>query len=172
MSRAIAYLEELNINIELNEIKHTPKVTFTKIVKCHVQEAAFDYLIRKKNERTSEHAKGKYIQYDELKMSEYLCPSEINISIDERKWLFKCRVDDIDVKGNRRWKYNDVSCNSCAKGVPETQQHILECEYLLGRNEILSYIPEYSELYSGDLEGQVYVSRLLRENYNRRLVPM
>ena len=102
-------------------------------------------------------------------MAEYLCPTEVDISIKEKKWMFKCRVEDIDIKANRKWKYSDIFCISCKNGSNETQVHLLECETLLGENDILTYIPSYSELYEGDLEEQVYVSRLLNHNYSKRM---
>ena len=101
-------------------------------------------------------------------MADYLCPSDISISINEKKWMFNCRVDDIDVKGNRRWKYENISCISCKKDIDETQVHLLECEYLVGKSELITYIPQYCELYNGSLEEQLYVSRLLKDNFRRR----
>ena len=102
-------------------------------------------------------------------MAEYLVSTEEDLSIEEQKWIFKCRVEDIQIKGNQRWKYENISCPSCMKNIDETQSHILNCEFLQGKNENLSYIPNYSELYNGELREQVYVSRLLKENYDRRV---
>ena len=50
----------------------------------------------------------------------------------------------------------------------ETQSHLLSCPVLLGKNEILTYIPQYSELYSEKLAEKVYVSRIIRENLKIR----
>ena len=52
----------------------------------------------------------------------------------------------------------------------ENQEHLLNCKTLLGKSEILTYIPSYSELFCDDLEAQVYVARLLQDNYSRRIV--
>ena len=86
-----------------------------------------------------------------------------------KKWLFKCRVEYIEIKGNHRWKHNDITCRLCQKGVIETQVHLLYCETLLGQNENVNYIPAYKELYSEDLKDQLYVSRLLKDNFDRRI---
>ena len=102
-------------------------------------------------------------------MAEYLCPGDEVLSIEDKKWLFKCRVEDVDVKGNHRWKHNDITCFSCQKGVIETQVHLLYCETLMGQNENITYIPEYKELFTGDIKDQFYVSRLLKENFDRRI---
>ena len=58
--------------------------------------------MHRKRSRILEIAKGKDLKYTELKVADYLCPSD-------QKWLFKCRVDDIDVKANRRWQHEDIS---------------------------------------------------------------
>ena len=46
-------------------------------------------------------------------MVNYLTPNTEQLLIKERKYIFTCRVDDIDVKGNRIWQYEDISCSSC-----------------------------------------------------------
>ena len=58
--------------------------------------------MNKKQSRTSENAKGKHLNYTQLKMADYLCPSDENISINEQKWFFKCRVEDIDDKAKSK----------------------------------------------------------------------
>ena len=102
-------------------------------------------------------------------MADYLRPNEEDMTIDEQKWLIKCRTEDVDAKANHRWKYNDVFCSACMKNEIETQGHILFCDYLLGKNENVSYIPDYEELYHGELKEQIYVSRLLKENFDNRV---
>ena len=51
----------------------------------------------------------------------------------------------------------------------ETQIHLLNCPGLLGKNEKLSYIPEYKELYERELAEQIYFSKKLKENYKHRV---
>ena len=41
------------------------------------------------------------------------------------------------------------------KTIIETQTHILYCDTLLGKNENVTVIPQYEELYSEDLREQV-----------------
>ena len=134
-----------------------------------VAHKSFSYLSERKKERISDHAKGMWIIYEEYIMSEYLCPHGEDISIEERKWIFRCRVDYLDVKANRTWMYQDISCSSCLQNIDETQYPILNCEYLLGKNEHLTYISDYMELYNGELKEQIYVSRIMKENYTRRI---
>ena len=103
-------------------------------------------------------------------MADFLCPSDIDISIDEKKWLLKCRLEDIEAKGNRKWQYDNIFCSSCDSQIIETQSHILECIPLIGKSEIVTYIPNYNELFGADIQAQVYVSRLLQDNFERRIV--
>ena len=35
------------------------------------------------------------------------------------------------------------------------------------KNELLTYIPDYKYLFNGEMEDQVYINRLLKENYMR-----
>ena len=62
-------------------------------------------LLKRKEGRSSEHDKVKHITYDEHIMPEYLSSNEDNMSIEDKKWLFKCRDEDLDIRGNQRWKY-------------------------------------------------------------------
>ena len=69
--------------------------------------------LTEKNGRTSDHPKGKLIEYMDFTMAEYLSPNTEQILIEERKPIFRCRVDDIDFKENSRLQYEDISCSSC-----------------------------------------------------------
>ena len=91
------------------------------------------------------------------------------MSIDEQKWLFNCKVEDINIKANHKWKYNNIFCQSCKKNQIENQSHLLFCEVLLGKNKKVTYIPDYEELYNGNLKEQIYISRLLKENFSNRV---
>ena len=72
---------------------------------------AFKTPIKKKESRNLVHSKGRKIQYSDLLMAEYLSPSDVDISIDEKKWLFKVRTEDIDLKSNRRWMKEHIFQN-------------------------------------------------------------
>ena len=47
--------------------------------------------------KNSENSRGRTIIYEELAMKNYLMETDIKNSLDERKWLFKNRMDDIDI---------------------------------------------------------------------------
>ena len=111
----------------------------------------------------------RHIQYKNLDLAEYLKANESHFSVKERQFLFKCRVNDIDAKANRSWKYLDTYCIACNDQTTiKTGRHVLECEVLIKKNEILIYISAYTELFSEDIEEQIYASRMINENMKIR----
>ena len=64
------------------------------------------------NEKKKSHTKVSHIKHNQWKIQHYLS-SESVMSIEEKKFMFLCRVKDIDIRGNRKWKYQDISCISC-----------------------------------------------------------
>ena len=162
-------LEKINIDLELIEIENMSEEKFKQICKEKIRKLAFEYLIEKKNNR--QHINPA--QYTHLEMAQYLKEDSFGYSITEKKNLFKCRMNDLDVKGNRTWKYENIFCQSC--NIPnqiETQQHVLTCHVLVNRNMMISYLPTYSDLYTDDIEEQMYSSKILCENLRLSLVPM
>ena len=113
-------------------------------------------------------------------MEEYLRAGEIQLSVQERQFLFQCRMQDIDLGANRPWKYPEIFCTSCnIESIEETGVHILECKIIFDRNDNISYIPVHSDLYSSDIQEQIYTSRMIRQSMHireelkkERLVPM
>ena len=96
-------------------------------------------------------------------MAKYLTPIEEDISVSEKKCMFKCRIEDIDIISDRKW-YNDKDpCVHCP-GKQLGPIHLLNCQYLIGKNQILSYIPDYMDIFNGTIEEQIYTRRILKEN--------
>ena len=126
--------EELGIDLGLQEIKAMTKSRFSSLVREKTQEQALFYLLEKKHSRTSENAKGKLINYSNLKMTDYLSSIDTDMSIDEKKWLFLCRIEDIDLQSNRKWNNEDTYCKSCPNEI-FTQRHLLYCKYLMGKKQ-------------------------------------
>ena len=62
--------------------------------------------------------------------------------------------------------YKDSICEGCKKE-ESTTQHTVECQCLVGQNDLITYLPDYRELYKKDVEEQVYVARILRENLRK-----
>ena len=100
-------------------------------------------------------------------MVDYLSPIDQNITISEQKYIFKCRSGDLSVKMNKPWLYYDRKCAVCHT-VYETQQHVLECRELCNKNNAITYIPSYSELFGEILEERIYVAKILQQNMRLR----
>ena len=168
VNQVLKDLEEIDFEIKFEEIENISKEKFKEMLLLHIHKYSFSELLKKKESRKSENAKGRNIHYEEHSMQNYLEESDIDITLDEKKWIFKCRTDDIDIKGNFQWKHENQSCISCKMNVFENNEHLLNCSKLLGSNGIVSYIPSYKELFGTDLSEQVYVSRILHENFKLR----
>ena len=166
-SQVLQEQEELDIFFSLEDIKQMSKARFKSEVQNKTKQKAFQYLMGKKESRISENSRGKKLDYIGLEMAGYLSSEETELSIDEKKWLLKCKIEDIDISENAIWNKGDQICENCPNEV-FTQKHLLECNFLQGKNEILTYIPDYNDLFKGDIEEQIYISRLLKENYDRR----
>ena len=68
-----------------------------------------------------------------------------------------------NIKSHFRSMYTDSICDGCRKEESNTK-HILECNSLLGKNEIVTYLPNYEDLFSNEEEEQAYISRIIKEN--------
>ena len=166
VSTVLEDIVELDISLELKEIEEMSKERFKSIVQEKVKIKAFEYLISKKESRISVRAKGKALKYERLEMSEYLTPIEHDLSISEKKWILKCRLEDVDLGSKRKWNSDNSSCLNCPEEQLD-QRHILNCQFLLGKNKTISYIPDYSDIFTGSLEEQIYACRILKENHTR-----
>ena len=169
VTQVLRELDMLEINFEINEIEQMTKEEFSKICKLKVRNNAFDYLLRKKNKSDIR----RHIEYTHLRMASYLEDKELGLSVKERQYLFQCRTNDIDVKANRPWKYDDLICISCRNtntntNTIESQIHILHCETLVRNNNKISYLPTYGDLYSEDVQEQIYISNIIFENMRIR----
>ena len=97
-------------------------------------------------------------------MTDYFSPTDLDMSIEERKWLFKIRTDHIDLPSNRRWMKEAMNCSNCLH-TEINQRHLLNCKYLLGKSKLVTYIEDFSVIYNGTLEEMVYRSRVIRDNF-------
>ena len=101
-------------------------------------------------------------------MSKYLQENDFAFSVKEKVNIFKCRMNEIDLKANMSWKYENLNC--MARNEPnqiENQQHVLLCKPLLNKNCKISYIPAYNDIFS----EQIYTSIIICENLRIRRVP-
>ena len=74
------------------------------------------------------------MKHNELEMADYLKENDLHLSVDKRKWIFKCRTCDLDVKGNRKWNYVNFKCDFCDTNSDDTQEHTITCKTLIEQN--------------------------------------
>ena len=58
--------------------------------------------------------------------------------------IFKARGETLDIKLQKRWKFEDVLCSGC-KNEKESVNEILRCKHLGMENEKLRYSMFFSE---------------------------
>ena len=96
---------------------------------------------------------------NKLEMSEYLLPSNENLSISGKRKMFEIR--------NRMTK---IPCNfgnkeaRCICGAEENMHHIYLCNSI---NKIKPEIP-YNEIYNGNLKNQIYTFKRMENNLKIR----
>ena len=109
----------LDIDHEDDEIRLMTKQAWKTFVKEKVKYAALTELV----EENSTKEKTKTIQFNELKMSDYL---EVNLRTSLSQLIFSIRSKTLDVKEYQPWKYKNNTCVACQK-YPETMNHFVTC---------------------------------------------
>ena len=159
-SQVLQDLEDLQINLKLSKIKEMSKYSYKSIVRKRIQIEALKYL----NNIKQKHNHIRLFTYENWQIAKYLC--SIELSNTEKKFIFACRSNDLDLKGTKPWFYEDSVC-FCCKSATEDISHIIQCSELLGKNELLSYIPNIEDL-EGSLDELIYLCSIIQENMNRR----
>ena len=98
------------------------------------------------------------MNYDDLKLAAFLCPNiEEDIPILVRKFIAKVYCHMVEhVKTNFREMYANIICDAC--NISEcTQSHLLSCTALIGGNELVTYLPEYKDIFNGSIEEKVKI---------------
>ena len=157
-------LKHLDIQLTINEIEFMPKETYRNLIKKKITQKSLEYLLSKRNARNG---KGMKMSYSKLYMQNYLSSEDIDINNYERKLIFQFRTNmSFSIKSHFRNMHDNVICEGC--NVEEsTTKHTLHCNSLLGRNEMVTYIPDILDLYGLDEYEQVYIARLLQDNIGR-----
>ena len=102
-----------------------------------------------------------------LNLADYLQPSETELSIELAKFIVEIQTRMIrEVKCNFPNEHASLICDLCEEQC--NQQHLLECKQLLGGNELLTYIPDYGDIFDGDLEEKLYIGQLMMNNLLRK----
>ena len=153
------YLKTLNLKLTFSEIEQMGNWKFKNLVKEQVKVAAFNYLIAQQKKQT----KILDIQYKSLEMQEYLLGG--NKNIDVSRFIFKARSKTLDIKMQKKWKYEDKLCSGC-KVREETGEEILSCWYF-GKEENVKPIT-YGMFYCESISDMILVAKCMMERLKRR----
>ena len=94
-------LKDFKINLSLEEIKGKTEWSFKRLVKKKSNEYALDYLLKMK----LKHSKMDNLQYEELKIQNYL--KDESITVKEAQTLFKYRTRVARFKENFKNMYEE-----------------------------------------------------------------
>ena len=101
--------------------------------------------------------KGKEISYSILEMSEYLQPSNLALTIEQKREMFSNRNRIIDIPQNFPGKNIH---NKCVCGETEEMIHIYNCERLEKSETNLPY----EKIFNGNMKQQIEVFNIFKEN--------
>jgi hypothetical protein len=156
-SKCIDDLKELNINLSFAEIKSITKIKFTNILKEEMKKNAFKYLNKKLGK------KGEEVDYSCLEMSEYLQPTNTNLTVEQKCEMFAVRNRMINIEYNFPKKDTETKCEC---GTKEDMQHIYNCE-LLSEDKKNQKFP-YKSIFNGNVEQQTMVYKIFEHNLEKR----
>ena len=143
------------------EIESISSEAFKNMWNTKGKEFVFHYLEEKKNT----YKLVKHIKYNTFEMASYLKEGDVKLSVQERQYLYQCRVIDNDLRAHRTWKFEETFCISCQDtNQTENISHILACTFLVNQNEKITYLPSQQDLYSDDISEQSYTRNIIREN--------
>ena len=134
-------LNQFEINLSMEQIKQISKESW----KCNIKKKSVDLALDFLN--TDQGSKSQ--QKSELKMSPYLSCHNEGISLEKACFIAKTQTHMIEnIKNNFKELYKpNLLCNSCKISECD-QKHLLECSALIGKNEIVSYIPDYIDIFN------------------------
>ena len=158
LSTCIENITFLNVKADLDDIRRMKKNQFKSLINEKIRISAFKYLLDKRG------SKGKEIKYTDIEMSEYLCPNDNSLTIEEKQNMFSVRNRMSNIPSNFYLKTSDNIEICC--GEIEDMEHVYKCKKL---NENGNIVPEYCQLYNGNLSTQIEIYRRFQKNYLKRM---
>ena len=163
-SQVLQDLNQFDIKLTMDEIRSMPEATW----KQHIRDKSISISLESLNSNQG----SKSRQYSELKMASYLCPNEEFMNVNTACFIAKTQTFMIEnVKCNFKEKYRpNLICNSCMTSECN-QEHLLYCKELIGSNELVSYIPDYIDIFDDDnCKEQSYIASLLMKNLQKKKI--
>jgi hypothetical protein len=133
------------------------KWSFKKLLKEKTNMAAFKYLTSEQ----SKQSKICNIVYSKLDIQEYLLNGDRNVNVS--KCIFKGRSKTLDIKVQKKWRYEDIKCSGCRIN-DETGNEMLNCKSFCEND---SEMP-YDWFYSDSVEQQISVAKTMMKKLKVR----
>ena len=145
-------LRDLNIVMNLEEIRSKSPYAFKKHVKIKSKEFALEQLMKLK----LKHSKMENLEYTELKLQNYL--SNDSITVQEAKNLFKSRTRVAKYYANMKNNHGlSPTCPFC-KIHADTQEHSVQCNVVKSKMNVKG---NYRDIFLDDIP--VEIARTLME---------
>ena len=157
-STCLKDLQELRIKETLDEIRMMSNPQFSKLVKERIKENAFKYLVGKQG------SKGSEIIHADLSMSDYLLPTNNELTVTEKQDLFAMKTRMVWIPSNFPKPEEDYYC---VCGLREDMRYIYNCEIMNNKQKPRH---DYDKLFSGNIEEQIEVFRKFEINLERRKI--
>ena len=138
-------IEELEINMNLEEIKKKSANSFKRLVKIKTKEYALKYLV----ELSERHEKMDNLYYTDLKLQNYLQDEEIPVA--EAKNLLRFRTRSAKYKENMKNSYSSIACPVCLVQ-PDTQVHSTQCPKVITKVKIQG---DYKDIFTNDIPSDI-----------------
>ena len=93
-----------------------------------------------------------------------------NFSVETAKFIAKTQSHMIEsIKTNFQGYYKpNLICDSCSTSECN-QSHLLYCKSLIGSNELVTYIPDYEDIFDdSNPEEQCFIASVMMANLKRK----
>ena len=157
--QVMADLKELKFGEDLEQIRMMKKADLKNILDKRITEQAFQDLETIKQT----HSKVMNLKHKRFEMQKYLKACNIKIKQEEAQEIFRLRSRVSNVKTNFKANYDTFECEACFE--EESQKHILQCKIL---NEKHENVPEYEEIFDGNVKLKVEIAKRFLRNIRRR----
>ena len=154
-------ISEYEIELTFSEIKVMSVLRWKENIKIKTHNIATKYL--------NSNIGSKSRKYTKIEMAPYLCHNN-EMPIETGKFVAKAQSHMIEnIKTNfKQDNKQDQICNSCEKSECN-QPHLLYCEALIGSNQLVTYIPNYKDIFDdNNIEEQCFIANILIENLKRK----
>ena len=131
--------------LSLDDLKRQSKNSFKRRLKAKTKEVTLQYLLKLKEG----HSKMSNLEYDELKMQEYLKDPKINVA--EAQNIFRFRTRSAQFKENYKSMYNTQTCPLCQSCL-DTQKHSFQCAEIIENVKING---TYEEIFGQKIKQEV-----------------